>query len=227
MTKKNGCRLFRYLFFAWIAVVSIAPQARAQEAANGKGLASPSISTTAAPPTPPAAASGPTLASAMLLYRAGDYEKASNEYNALIAANPNSSNAYAGLARVYMKQTKLADALSAGKKSVELDPANPIGHVALGEVYFRMGKIGEAEAEFVPIVKAGKGYARAYLGEARVSWASSYYTQAKRLIDFAYELDSADPDILDFWLDTEDLGDRIKRVKQQLADPTKTDPKRR
>lgn len=162
----------------------------------------------------------------MLLYRAKDYDKASGEYSALIAANPNLANAYAGLARVYVRQVKLADALSAAKKAVDLEPANPVAHTALGEVYFRMGKISEAEAEFVPIVKAGQGYARAYLGEARVSWASSYYKQAKRMIDLAHQLDSADPDILDFWMDTQNVEERIKQVKEELADPANADPER-
>lgn len=227
MSKRNSCRPLKCLFFAWLAAMAIDPLAHAQEGPAKNEPVSPAISvSTRASPTSPEASSGPTLASAMLLYRAKDYDKASREYNALIVANPSSANAYSGLARVYVKQVKLGDALSAAKKAVEIEPANPIGHTALGEVYFRMGKITEAEAEFVPIVQAGRGYARAYLGEARVSWASSYYKQAKRMIDLARKLDLADPDILDFWKDTENVGERIKRVREELADPANTDPER-
>jgi tetratricopeptide (TPR) repeat protein len=227
MSETIHYQLLRCLFFIWIGVVIYAPLAQAQETPTRGEPASSVISkATSTPPTLSATSSGPSLASAMLLYRARDYEKASAEYNALIAANPNSSNAYAGLARVYVKQVRLADALSAAKKSVELEPANPIGHIALGEVYFRMGKIMESEAEFLPIVKTGQGYARAYLGEARVSRASSYYKQAKRMIDLAHKVDSADPDILDFWMDTENVEERVRHVKEELADPANTDPKR-
>ena len=227
MRKRNGCRLFMCAFFAWVAAMAVHPLAHAQEAPKKNEPPLPVISTsTSTSPESPAASSGPTLASAMLLYRAKDYDKASREYNALILASPNSPSAYAGLARVYVKQVRLADALSAAKKAVELEPANPVGHIALGEVYFRTGKISEAEAEFVPIVRAGRGYARAYLGEARVSWASSFYKQAKRLIDLAHNLDAADPDILDFWMDTENVEERIKHVKEEIADPANSDPKR-
>jgi tetratricopeptide (TPR) repeat protein len=227
MNERNRYRLFRWLFFAWAAAMVVHPLAYAQEGPAKNEPASPAISvSTSKSPMSPAASSGPTLASAMLLYRAKDYDKTSREYNALIVANPSSANAYSGLARVYVKQAKLGDALSAAKKAVELDPTNPIGHTALGEVYFRMGKITEAEAEFVPIVKAGQGYGRAYLGEARVSWASSYYKQAKRMIDLAHKLDSGDPEILDLWMDTENVEERIRNLKEELADPANTDPKR-
>lgn len=160
----------------------------------------------------------------MLLYRAREYEKAIAEYSAVLAANPTSSNAYAGLARSYLGESKLTDALAAANKGVEIENDNPNAHIALGEVYFRLGRIPEAENEFVPIVKAGQAYARAYLGEARISWASSYYRQAKRLIDLAHKLDSADPDITRFWFRTqissgsvrvEVRGDKAKEEMQE------------
>ena len=79
----------------------------------------------------------------------------------------------------------------------KLWPFPPVlrGHAALGEVYFRQGKLYEAEQEFVAFVREGSGNARVYLGMARVSKANSYYEQAKRMIDEAYDLDPDDPDI--------------------------------
>lgn len=202
---------------------------RAQDVSSGKAPASSTVivTTSDASATAPALPSGPSLASAVLLYRARDYEKAAGEYNALIAANPNSAIAYSGLARVYLKQVKLADALTVANKAVALEPDNPLSHIALGEVYFRSGKISEAEGEFIPIVKSGRAFARAFLGEARASWASSYYRQGKRLIDIAHTLDPGDPDIVDFWMNTESNSDRIKAIKEELADSTNPDPKRR
>jgi len=211
--------------------VTLSPLIRAQNAQTGETPAStPSVaSSTAAPaasvPTGPVVPAGPSLTKAVNFYRKGDYSKASDEYNAVIAADPNSPVAFAGLARVYLKQVKLADALAAANKSVALAPTNPLGHIALGEVYFRSGKIAEAEAEFVPIIKSGQAYARAYLGEARVSRASSFYKQAKRMIDVAHSIDSSDPDIADFWMSEQSLADRITALKDELAHSTTSDPK--
>jgi hypothetical protein len=211
----------------------LSPTVRAQNAESGKATAStPAVATSTATPavsvsTVPSTPTGPSIADAVLLYRAGDYEKSSSEYNEVIASNPNSAVAYAGLARVYVKQAKLAEALTAANKSVALAPANPLSHIALGEVYFRSGKISEAEAEFVPIIKSGQAYARAYLGEARVSRASSFYKQAKRMIDFAHTLDPLDPDIASFWLREQSLADRIKAIKDELANPANSDPKKK
>jgi predicted aspartyl protease len=212
---------------------TLSPAARAQNAESGKApapapavatsTAGPAVSVSSGPPIP----TGPSIADAVRLYRAGDYEKSSSEYREVIAANPNSPVAYAGLARVFVKQAKLAEALAAANKSVELAPTNPLGHIALGEVYFRTGKISEAEAEFVPIIKSGQAYPRAYLGEARVSRASSFYKQAKRMIDVAHNLDPLDPDISSFWFTEQSLADRIKAIKDELADPANSDPKKK
>src|ERR1700747_3157941 len=95
MTERNRYRLFRCLFFAWAAAMMVDPLAYAQEGPAKIEPASPAISvSTSKSPMSPAASSGPTLASAMLLYRAKDYDKASREYKVLIVANPSSSKPY-------------------------------------------------------------------------------------------------------------------------------------
>ena len=53
---------------------------------------------------------------------------------------------------------------------------------ALGEVYFRQGKLPEAEKEFVTLVKDQTDNARAYLGMARISEATSFHKHANDLI---------------------------------------------
>jgi hypothetical protein len=227
MKNTAGSLLMRWTFSLILGIVALATPARAQEATGEKAQASPAAILTTAPSDESTPPSGPSLASAMFLYRQRKYEEASNEYGVLIAANPNSAAAFAGLSRTLSKQSKVAEALTAAKKAVELEPGNPISHIALGEVYFRSGRIPEAETEFIPIVKSGQGYARAFLGEARVSWASSYYKQAKRMIDMARQLDSADPDIREFWMDTESSQDRLKAVKDEIADRANIDPKKR
>ena len=220
--------------------VALCPPLHAQDAGNAKSPApnppgvttsSTSAPTASAPPSSvviaPAAPVGPTLANAVLLYRAGDYEKSSSEYAAIIAANPNSPVAYAGLARVYVKQAKLAGGSGRSEQSYRARTHQSAQPHRARRGLLPVGKIIEAESEFVPIIKSGQAYARAYLGEARVSRASSFYKQAKRLIDVAHELDSGDPEIASFWMNEQSLEERIKAVKDELADPKTTDPKRK
>lgn len=144
----------------------------------------------------PSASGSPSIPNALDLYRSGKLDEAEQEYRSLISANPESAGAYAGLARVYLKEKKISDALTAANKAVAVSSHFDDGHVALGEVYFRQGKLYEAEQEFIALVRANTDDARAYLGMARVSKANSYYKQAKRMLDKAAELDPEDPEVL-------------------------------
>jgi hypothetical protein len=140
-------------------------------------------------------ADAPSLQHAVGLYRDGQMEAAAAEYNAIIAAGSQLPEAYAGLARVYIKTGKIEGADAASTKAVELAPDLTDAHVARGEVFFRQGKIGEAEQEFAAMIRKGTLNARAYLGEARVSSATSFDKQAKQMINMAYGLDHDDPEI--------------------------------
>jgi Flp pilus assembly protein TadD/predicted aspartyl protease len=146
----------------------------------------PALATSSAPPS---------FADALHLSRTGKLESALTEYNSLLAAGTQPAVAYVGLSRVYLKLDRTKEAYAAAAKAVELQPDQPDTHVALGEVYFRQGKLPEAEKEFVPLVKDQTDDARAYLGMARISEAASFHKQAKDLIENAYELDPDDPEI--------------------------------
>lgn len=165
------------------------------------------------------------LSDAEQSYRTGKFDTAVQHYNSLIARGSQPALAYAGLTRVYLRQKKPAEAYAAAAKAIELDSALPDARIALGEAYFRQGKIVEAENEFVTLVRAGTSRSRAYLGEARVSQANSFYRQAKRMIDNAHDLDPADPDIQGFWVSTLSLSERIKALQDYLAHETNDDAK--
>lgn len=196
-------------------------------AATGSGNTKPAGNTPSAAgtaqPSAHSPASGPTLADAAHLFATGKLDAAAREYTALLTPGPDAPLAYAGLARVLLRQKKPVDAYTAAAKAVDLGPTYPAAHVALGEVYFRQGKIPEAEREFITLVRAGTPNAGAYLGMARISRASSYYKQAKRLIDRAYELDPADPDIRKAWLGYLSLAERIKALQAYLAGESNDD----
>jgi tetratricopeptide (TPR) repeat protein len=129
------------------------------------------------------------------LFRSGKFAEATRAYQAAIQQDGDAAEAYVGLSRVYLKQKKVEDAYATAIRGVQLAPALPDAHAALGEVYFRMGKLFAAKNEFLMPFDAKAPNARAYLGLSRVHSASFDYKTALKLINEAFGLDPDDPDI--------------------------------
>jgi TonB family protein len=169
----------------------------------------------------------PGLMEAGTLYRSGNLDEAAKKYQHLLDKQPKSAEAYAGLARVYLKQKKVQQAHDTILKGLAVADSARI-HVALGEVLFREGKIPEAEREWLNVVSAGQADARVHLGLARVSAAATQYRQAKKEIDEAHRLDPDDPDIQFYWIRSQGLGAELSdsrhdcRLATDLV-PTETD----
>jgi TonB family protein len=151
--------------------------------------------------------SGPSdlATEALSLYRVGRFDDGAQRYQQLLQTQPKSAEAYAGLARVYLKQKKVQLARDTISKGLAVADSPPI-HVALGEVLFREGKLTEAEQEWLSVINSGHADARAHLGLARLSIASTQYKQAKTEIDEAHRLDPDDPDIQFYWIRSQGLG---------------------
>jgi tetratricopeptide (TPR) repeat protein len=169
---------------------------------------SPAVHPSGAPPDP--------LGEARALIRKGDFDAAIEKYRQLLLERPKSPDAYAGLTRVYLKKKDVAQAYDTVTKGLQLTDSWPV-HVALGEVYFRQGKISDAEKEWVDVINSGHQAAQAYLGLAQVRWAVSKNKSAKAMIDKAHALDPKDPDILRYWFNTESRRERIKNL-EKLSD---------
>ena len=150
-------------------------------------------------------------------YRSGRLDDAIAEYNKVIQADPDSALAYAGMVDVYLKQKKAKEAYDAAEKAAALAPTNDRVKVALGEVYFRQGKMADAEKLFTELIKAGTTEPRADLGLARVYRAEALYEHAKLAIDRAYELDPGDPDILKERAAYLSVAEQIKALRLFLA----------
>lgn len=161
------------------------------------------------------------LEEAMYLYRKNNLVAAIDKYQQALQKSPASPDAYAGLTRIYLKQGNASLASDTANKGLTLVDSGRL-RVALGEVYFRQGKIPEAEQEWVKVINSGSPEPRAYLGLARVRNALSMYKKGKTMIDKAHELDPADPDIENYWVETLRLTDRIQYLENRLAD-TDTD----
>jgi TonB family protein len=165
---------------------------------------------------------GSDLDEAATLYRNGKFDEAAKRYERLLNAEAKSAEAYAGLARVYLKQNKLREAHDTVLKGLTVVDTAPI-HIVLGELLFREGKLTEAEAEWLNVMNSGHVDARTHLGLARVSAAAMQYRQAKAEVDKAYLLDPNDPDIQAFWTrSVRPSGQTTCRVSGGLA-PLETD----
>jgi tetratricopeptide (TPR) repeat protein len=174
----------------------------------------------------PSNAAPDALVEAARLYEQGQFDAAIKKYQQILTETPNSSEAYAGLTRVYLKQKNVQQADETISKGVHVADG-PAVRVALGEVYFRRGKINEADREWVNVINSGHANARAYLGLARVREALSLYKQAKDWVDKAHRLDPNDLDIQRYWAETLSLDERIKNLEEYLAHVKNDDAKTR
>jgi len=165
------------------------------------------------------------LIEALSLYRSGDFEDAIAKYQSIIAQNPKSGEAYAGVSRCLLKQQKVAEAFDMASKGVEVASDSPAAHSALGEVLFRKGELHDADVQWVTAANAPKSDARAFLGIAELETAMSLYAKAKASIDRAFQLDPLDPEIRRRWLSTLPRADQIRELEQYLAGANNDDSK--
>lgn len=167
-------------------------------------------------PVPLSDAPHDTLGEAIAFARKGDCDAAVRKFQQVLQEKPKSPDAYAGLARCYLKDGDVDEAEETINKGVQVADGPPV-RVALGEVYFRQGKIPEAEKEWVGVINSGRLAARAYLDVARVRRAIEMNKSAKAMIDKAHELDPDDPDIKRAWLGTLQRSEMIKYYEESLA----------
>lgn len=162
------------------------------------------------------------LGDALQLFRKGDFDGAIQKYQQIITAKPKSPDAYAGLVRVYLKKHDVNQADATVQRALKDADSAPV-RVALGEVYFREGKIPEAEQEWVMVINSGHQNARAYLGLARARAALSLYESSAAMIDKAHRLDPKDPEINMYWGAQLSRSARIRSLEEYLASENNED----
>jgi len=161
------------------------------------------------------------LEEAEQLCHMGKCNEAIEQYSAIIKSGTDTAAAYAGLARAYLKVRKASDAYLSAQKAVERDSSLGTAHSALGEVYFRQGKLHEAQTEFLNALKLGPVDAQTYLDLARFYRATYDFKKAKVAIDKAYSLDPTDPDIGSAWVETRPLSEQAKALEDNIASQSK------
>ncbi len=203
-----------------LVLVLIAAPGRAQSAANTPAPTSATAS--------PENLNSPISAidEAKVLYRKGDFDGAIAKYQSFLKDHPNSPDALAGMVRVYLKQKNVEEAALAAEQGLAQSDS-PRLRVAQAEVWFRQGKIHEAEKEWVDIINSGYPEARAFLGLARIRNAIAMYKTAKAMIDKAHTLDPDDSDIQEAWVGTLSRPHRIQYLEDSLAGENNWDAEER
>src|SRR6202167_5637204 len=239
MVLRSGARRLLWPAALWVvaAVVflaALAPQASIRTQCGGDTADAPNQNAPA--PLPPGATAAPSpphldaahtvLGEAMLLDRKGEFDAAITKYQQYLQEKPKSPDAYAGLTRCYLKKKNVTEAYGVVQKGLDVADAWPL-RVALGEVYFRQGKISEAEKEWVQVINSRHQAARAYMGLARVRWAIEMNKSAKMMIDKAHELDPKDKEIQKLWIETLPRRERIQYYESYLLDSSNQDPEER
>jgi predicted Zn-dependent protease len=97
----------------------------------------------------------PSVSKAMHLYWDRKYDEAVTEYNRVIQAGFNAPAGYAGLARVELKQNKVADAAAAAQKGIELGPQLAATHIALSD---RSAESSTQPSPSAVIFRASRGF---------------------------------------------------------------------
>lgn len=84
---------------------------------------------------------------ALDLVAEGDPQKALEEYDLSLAADPGFTEAMHGKARALQDLNRLDEAIAVAQRLAELDPDDILAHTSLSVLFQKKGMIPEAEAE--------------------------------------------------------------------------------
>ncbi len=95
----------------------------------------------------------PHLSAGLLLEKENHFADAAEEYNQALAIDPNSANAAAALANLYMRDHQFDKAEAMLRKLTVARPQDPVVHLQMGRVLAAAGKDSEATTEFEAALK--------------------------------------------------------------------------
>ena len=160
---------------------------------------------------------GTPFGQAMELYREHELPKAAAKFKDATELSSSDAAALAWLARLQLMLWDPGGAAVSADKAIRLDRNLPTAQSAMAEVFYRQGKLAEAQEIFRAIVLADKPDARAYLGLAKIHWATGNYKSAKQVIDHAHNLDPKDPEIFWRWYATLGVPEQRTALLEALA----------
>ena len=186
----------------------------------------------AKPAVPPAASNASAAApdplmDARLLMSKKQFAEAAAAFQAILAKDPSSPEANAGLVRSLLRGHKLDEAEEAAKKAVAAAPNAAMVHAAAGDVAFRAGKFADTEAEYRAALKLDANSARAQFGMGRMYQMVSMNKRAKETFAKAHQLDPDDGQIFEYWVETLPYAEQLEAIKKSAGDhPTDAEANR-
>jgi tetratricopeptide (TPR) repeat protein len=119
------------------------------------------------------------------LLEAGDYNAAAEEFKMAVDIDPNFSDGYYNLGKVYSQIKDYNQALDSYKKAIELAPENPRYHYNLAIVYGLKGMSGESEKEYLTAISLDPYYDKAHNN------LGALYVKMEKLNEALAEFDKA------------------------------------
>jgi predicted aspartyl protease len=147
----------------------------------------------------------------------GQFGEAEKLYRDAVSKSPNDPDLNAGLVRTLLREQKVDEASSTVQAALAAKADAVPLLVALAEVQYRQGKLGEAASTADQVFHINRCNARLHLVRGRIFRLNSMYASADREIGFAHALDPYDLDVRGAWVQTLPLAKRIDEQKQFLA----------
>jgi len=139
-------------------------------------------------------------------------------FKVLVEKDPASAEAQVGFIRGLMRSRQLDEAQSAAKAATVAVPNSALVHATAGDVAFRMGDFGSAEAEYRAALKLDSNSARGLFGMARMYQMVSMNKRAKDTLAKAHQIAPEDAHITEEWLETLPYSERLEQVKKMAGD---------
>ncbi len=131
-------------------------------------------------------------------YSKGDYEGAVRECRRAIGLSPYSQNiskSYNLLVQSLLKLNKTAEAITAYKQAIKLDPNNDAYHLNLGNIYFSQNQYPEAFAEYKRAVQLNPLSATNFYSLGQSALTIGRYQEAEQAFNKAAMMNPRDADI--------------------------------
>jgi Tfp pilus assembly protein PilF/predicted aspartyl protease len=178
----------------------------------------PDAAKPSAPAAAPAAGNTEPLVSAQALLKKHKFIDAAAAFRALIEKDPSSTDAQTGLVRSLLRAHKVDEAEEAGKKALVAVPSSAAVHAAVGDVAFRSGRFGDAEAEYRAALKLDSNSARGTFGMARMMDMVSMRKSAAAAFAKAHELDPEDEQIFEEWAESLPRAELANSLKKRAGE---------
>ncbi len=119
----------------------------------------------------------------------GQYEKAIENFNKVLAANPASADAYRGLAKAYELVGDLAKAESMIKRAIQLKPDYWAGYNLLGVFYSRNNQYEKAIEQFEKVLELTPDNYRGYMNLGSMYYFLEQWDMARTMYERSLELE--------------------------------------